>query len=122
MQVVQICPEEIASALYSEELLSRSILDYVANAKGITEGSKALKITMNCQTLISCGSDQKEKLKTMLKILRDNGPGDVAVAQRIEQVCLMLCNNYTSDQIMLATIIVEPHLSFFTSLSLSLQP
>ena len=95
MQVMQSCPEAIAPALYSEYLISHSILDYVANAKGVTEGSKALKMTMNCQTLINGAPDQKEKLKTMLKILRDNGPGGVDVAQRIEQVCLLLCNNYT---------------------------
>ena len=96
---MQSCPEAIASALYSEHLISHSTLDYVANAKGITEGSKALKIAMNCETLINGDPDQKEKLKTMLQVLRGNGPGGIAVAEKIEQVCLLLCNNYTSDQI-----------------------
>ena len=75
---------EIAPSLRTNYLIDWSTLDYVINAKGVSDLDKALKLAHNCVTHIN---GDLEKLRKMLKILSDTSTElGSTVVKKIEEV------------------------------------
>ena len=81
-------PEAIAGRLYQEYLVTRLALDYVTNAVGVTNDSKAHRLAQGIEESIIGDVDPEGMLMRMLDILRDAVPSGSTVAERIEQVSM----------------------------------